>query len=252
MGPVKPPPAKRARVAAGDGLAGGAEGVDLLKSHLTQLPQEMQLLIVGCLTPRECAALRLSCKSMCSLADANVPHTLTVTNAMAQHALLCEADHYRKRGSSAIGTGGWVSRLLQKFPTITHLQIRCSQPVLTIVARHLVRDSSLSEAAVSEARLLLLADNVRTNSRRHSAVLLCELLKLRVAEGVPGPRAPTLDRVMFGKAEQVGAGVWLDPWRLLHVQLCRADGVFGCSVLVRDMRSSSARRARSFAASCTT
>lgn len=200
MGPVKPPPAKRARVAAGGD--GKAEDHGDLGVLLTQLPQELQLLIVGYLEPRECASLRLCCKALCSLLDANVPHTLTVTNAMAQHALLNAAAHYRKGGSSAVGTGGWVSRLLQKFPTITHLEIKCSQPVLTIVARHLVRDSSISEAAVSEARLLQLADNVRTNSRRHSAVLLCELLKLRVAEGVPAPRAPTLDRVMFGKAEQ--------------------------------------------------
>lgn len=211
MGGQKGPAPKRARTAAnsasdpgGGGAGGGASsssGPRPAQPDLTQLPQELLLLIVGNLTPRECHGLRLSCRVLRSLLDANVATTLTVTNSIAQYVLLAEQQHYR---SGVMGSSnGWVSALLQKFPAVKQLDVKCTQAVLAIFAKHLVRDCGRPAGQVSLERVLQLAENVLTNSRRHSAVLLCELLKLKVAESVPAPRALGLDRMMYGKAEQV-------------------------------------------------
>lgn len=79
-------------------------------------------------------------------------------------------------------SNGWVERLLTKFPNICYLDIKCTQQTLTTFSRHLVRDTSKPASSLPRNLVHTLAHNVRTFSRRHSAVLLCELLKHRASE----------------------------------------------------------------------
>ncbi|PNH10687.1 hypothetical protein TSOC_002566 [Tetrabaena socialis] len=183
---------------------GAAFDADLL---CDVLPPELLLLVVGNLSPRECQPLRLTCKSLRDLVNTAGAETLTVTNDIAQHLLLEQAKHCRT--ATHVLSSGWVARLLAKFPRIKKLDVKCSQSVLTMFARHMVRDclGSTPPGAVPLSRIFDLAENVKTNSRRHSAVLLCELIKFKVAQSLtskpPGYDAMRQDVKQYVRADQL-------------------------------------------------
>lgn len=173
---------------------------------LQMLPPEMLHLVLGNLTPRECQPLRLTCKALRDIANTQVADTLTVTNDMAQYLMLEQVKHSRAAGH--ILHNGWVARLLAKFPKIMNLDVKCSQNVLTLFARHMVRDClAHPPEVVPLSRIFDLADHVKTNSRRHSAVLICELIKFKVAQSFtskpPGYEAMRQDIKQYGRADQV-------------------------------------------------
>ncbi|GLC35656.1 tRNA splicing endonuclease subunit sen2 [Pleodorina starrii] len=174
---------------------------------LQMLPQEMLHLVIGNLTPRECQPLRLTCKALRDVVNAQVADTLTVTNDMAQYLVLEQVKHSRSGAHNL--SNGWVARLLAKFPKIKNLDVKCSQNVLTLFSRHMVRDclGSVPPGSVPLARIFDLADHVKTNSRRHSAVLICELIKFKVAQSLtskpPGYEAMRQDIKQYGRADQL-------------------------------------------------
>ncbi|KAG2500561.1 hypothetical protein HYH03_001332 [Edaphochlamys debaryana] len=196
------PLAKRLRPTPNeDGSASG--DVDLLQG----LPPELVFIVLGNLAPRECQALRLTCKSLRDLVNVAVADTLTVTNDMAQYLLLEQMKHSRAQSHAL--SNGWVANLLAKFPRIKKLDVKCTQGVLTLFARHMVRDclGSQPPGGVPLSRIFDLADNVKTNSRRHSAVLLCELIKFKVAQSLtskpPGYDAMRQDVKQYVRADQL-------------------------------------------------
>jgi hypothetical protein len=213
------PATKRYKTGPSQGGAASASGsasgsaLDILQS----LPPELLLLIVSNLNPRECQPLRLTCKGLRDIVNSAAADTLTVTDDLAQHLLQEQAKHGEGALDDVDAGGkdgkelgnGWVGRLLAKFPRVKSLDVKCSQSTLTLFAKHMVRDSMLSgPAAVPLQRIVELADNVKTNSRRHSAVLLCELLKAKVAHSLvakpPNYEAMRHDPKAYNKAEQVG------------------------------------------------
>ena len=162
---------------------------------LAELPSELLLLIIGNLSPRERRPLRLSSRYLCSTIN-KTADTLTVCNDMAQFMMHAEREvkqpHSNVQMPAHLGafyphdrwqhSSNWVEDLLVKFPAIKYLDIKCSQQTLTTFSRHLVRDVLKPHSRLDQQLVHTLAENVRTNSRRHSAVLLCELLKHRTAE----------------------------------------------------------------------
>ncbi|GIL64394.1 hypothetical protein Vafri_18228 [Volvox africanus] len=183
----------------------GASSSDI--DMLQMLPPEMLSLVIGNLTPRECQPLRLTCKALCEVVNTQVADTLTVTTDMAQHLVLEQVKH--SRSGAHILSNGWVARLLAKFPKVKNLDVKCSQNVLTLFARHMVRDclGSSPPGSVPLSRIFDLADHVKTNSRRHSAVLICELIKFKVAQSLtskpPGYEAMRQDIKQYGRADQL-------------------------------------------------
>ncbi|GIL92734.1 hypothetical protein Vretimale_11755 [Volvox reticuliferus] len=182
---------------------GSSSDIDMLQ----MLPPEMLYLVIGNLTPRECQPLRLTCKALCEVVNTQVADTLTVTTDMAQHLVLEQVKH--SRSGAHILSNGWVARLLAKFPKVKNLDVKCSQNVLTLFARHMVRDclGSSPPGSVPLSRIFDLADHVKTNSRRHSAVLICELIKFKVAQSLtskpPGYEAMRQDIKQYGRADQL-------------------------------------------------
>ncbi|GFR50052.1 hypothetical protein Agub_g12079 [Astrephomene gubernaculifera] len=195
-------PNKRLKTSSHDEGAPSAE-VDMLQ----MLPPELLLIIIGNLTPRECQPLRLTCKALRDLVNSTAADTLTVTNDMAQYIMLEQIKHCRS--GTHVLSNGWVAQLLAKFPRIKKLDVKCSQSVLTLFSRHMVRDclSSVPPGSVPLSRIFDLAENVKTNSRRHSAVLLCELLKFKVAQSLnskpPGYDTMRQDVKQYVRADQL-------------------------------------------------
>lgn len=195
-------PSKRLRTAPHEDVSSSGD-TDLLQ----MLPPELLLVVVGNLTPRECQPLRLTCKGLRDVVDSAVADTLTVTNDIAQYLVLEQSKQFEQGGASV--SNGWVARFLAKFPRIKKLDVKCSQSVLTLFARHMVRDSlgSVPQGALPLGRIFDLAENVKTNSRRHSAVLLCELIKFKVAQSLtskpPGYDAMRNDVKQYIRADQV-------------------------------------------------
>eukprot|EP00198_Chlamydomonas_reinhardtii_P010512 XP_001699849.1 predicted protein [Chlamydomonas reinhardtii] len=195
-------PSKRLRTAPHEDVSSSGD-TDLLQ----MLPPELLLVVVGNLTPRECQPLRLTCKGLRDVVDSAVADTLTVTNDIAQYLVLEQSKQFEQGGASV--SNGWVARFLAKFPRIKKLDVKCSQSVLTLFARHMVRDSlgSVPQGALPLGRIFDLAENVKTNSRRHSAVLLCELIKFKVAQSLtskpPGYDAMRNDVKQYIRADQL-------------------------------------------------
>lgn len=177
---------------------------------LQLLPPELLHVVVGNLTPRECRGLRQTCKALRDLVNTSVADTLTVTNDIAQYLMLEQVKHAEHAYVGQPISNGWVARLLAKFPRIKKLDVKCSQSVLTTFARHMVRDclgSTQQAGALPLSRIFDLADNVKTNSRRHSAVILCELMKFKVAQSLtskpPGYDSMRNDVKQYVRADQV-------------------------------------------------
>ena len=116
-----------------------------------------------------------------------------VCNDMAQFIINAERESTCRQTGAAtsmfdgqparwVHSNNWVEGLLVKFPNIRYLDIKCTQQTLTTFSRHLVRDVMKPNSNLPKALVHTLAHNVRTFSRRHSAVLLCELLKHRASE----------------------------------------------------------------------
>lgn len=156
---------------------------------LLGLPEELLLLIGSKLTPRQQHPWRSSCKYVRET-FAKTADTLTLTSDMAQflvggptppihvplhtvgdsaHPALPQpaTSTHSTRHPGTI----WLDTVLRKLPGLLWLSVKCSATTLILFSRRLV------ECANGPALAVGFASHLRSMSRRHAAILLCEVMK---------------------------------------------------------------------------
>lgn len=146
------------------------------RENLLNLPEELLLLVGSKLLTREQHAFRTSCRSIRDTFN-KTADTLTLTPDIAQfllgnsstprmlHGSLPTASAWRHPGTI------WLESLLNKLPGLLWLSVKCSAATLILFSRRLLECTNGAALATG------FASHLKSMSRRHAAILLCEVMK---------------------------------------------------------------------------